>query len=94
MYLTFKKLLGSGAGLILAASWITYRLLVNTYVNYPRTPQGNGQVVPYVVKGVIVYITGGQEKFLNFLEWTEIVSGIVAVAVLMIHGGDPFKSIK
>ena len=93
MFLTIKKIVGVTAALILVAAWFYSGFLENSYVYYPRSPNpGEGLIVPFVVKGIVVYITERQRAFLSWLQWIEIGSGAIAVLVIIIHGGDPFKS--
>jgi hypothetical protein len=93
MFLTIKKIIGVTAALILVAAWFYSGFLENSYVYYPRSPNpGEGLIVPFVVKGIVVYIAERQKAFLCWLHWIEIGSGAIAVLVMVIHGGDPFKS--
>jgi hypothetical protein len=93
MFVTIKKIVGLSAALIFVVAWYYSGFLENTYVNYPRSPNvGEGLIVPFVVKGIVVYISERQRLFLSWLEWIEIGSGGIAVLVILIHGGDPFKT--
>ena len=93
MFLTIKKIIGLTAALILVAAWFYSGFLENSYVYYPRSPNlGEGLIVPFIVKGIVVYITERQRAFLSLLEWIQIVSGGIAALVLLVHGGDPFKN--
>jgi hypothetical protein len=93
MFLTIKKIIGVTAALILVAAWFYSGFLENSYVYYPRSPSPReGLIVPFVVKGIVVYITERQRTFLSWLQWIEIGSAAIAVLVIVIHGGDPFKS--
>jgi hypothetical protein len=93
MFLTIKKVVGITAALIFVAAWYYSGFLENTYVNYPRSPiLGEGMIAPLVVKGIVVYISERQATFLSWLQWIEIGSGTIAVLVILMHGGDPFKS--
>jgi hypothetical protein len=95
MLLRVKKTIGLGAAMTLAAVWFIRGSLQNTYVGYPRTPSvQDGRTVAYAVKGIVVYITPPQQDFLSWLDWIELSSGIVAIAVILLHGGDPFRSKK
>ena len=92
MFLKLKKVIAITAAIVFIVTSFVHGILANTYVNYPRYPNpGAGKIVPYVVKGIIVYITQVQQNFLTWLMWIEIASGIVAALVILIHGGDPFK---
>ena len=93
MFLTIKKVIGLGAALIFVAAWFYSGALENTYVYYPRTPEpSDGKVIPYPVKGIVVYITKDQQSVLSWLTWIEIGSGAIAACVILLHGGDPFKA--
>jgi hypothetical protein len=95
MYLKVKRVVGAIVAIVFVAAWFAYGSLENTYVNYPRSPDvREGRTVSYNVKGIIVYITRGQNNFLSWLIWTEIGSGLIAGIVILIHQGDPFKSKK
>jgi hypothetical protein len=95
MFLKAKKIVVRLAALILVVAWFTHGYLENTYVNYPRAPQPEyGRIVPYPVKGIVTYITAGQQDFLSRLTWIEISSGAVVVLVILSHWGDPFRSRK
>ena len=92
MFLRIKKLVGISAALILVAAWFTSGHLENTYVNYPWAPNAEtGRIVQHATKGIRVYITERERRFLSWLTWIQIGSGMMVVAVLLIHRGDPFK---
>jgi hypothetical protein len=92
MFLKLKKTVGASAAAILIVAVFAWGSLQNTYVNYPRYPvPQDGRVVPYAVKGIIVYITEGQSNLLSWLTWIGAGSSIVAVLVILIHRGDPFR---
>jgi hypothetical protein len=93
MFLRVKKIVGLGAALLFVAAWFAQGFLDNTYVSYPRVPnEAQSTVVPYAVKGIIVFITPGQHNLLSWLRWVEIGSGLVAALVILIHRGDPFRA--
>jgi hypothetical protein len=93
MFLKVKKVVSLGAALIFVAAWFTYGNLQNSYVGYPHEPMPEaGKIVPHSVKGGTVYITEDQSRFLYLLGWVQAISGIVALLVILIHWGDPFKS--
>ena len=93
MLLTIKKIVGLAAALVFVGAWYYSGFLENTYVSFPRSPNPDQSIiVPLVVKGIVVYISEKQRDFLSFLQWIEICSGGTAVLILLIHGGDPFKS--
>jgi hypothetical protein len=93
MLLKIKKIISLGAALIFVAAWFAYGNLQNSYVGYPREPMPEtGKIVPHPVKGGTVYITEDQSRFLYLLGWVQMISGIVAVLIILIHWGDPFRS--
>jgi ABC-type phosphate transport system permease subunit len=92
MFLTIKKIVGITAALIFVAAWWYSGFLENTFVYYPKSPNAEeDMIVPFIVKGIVVYITEKQRAFLSWLEWIRIVFGGIAVLVILMHGGDPFK---
>ena len=95
MFLKIKKIVWVIAATVLIVAWFASGLLENTYVNYPRTPNlDEGRTEPYAVKGIVVYITPGQQHLLSWLTWIEIGSGLIAVLAMVIHRGYPFRSKK
>src|SRR5258708_785086 len=93
MFLSVKKVVGISAAIVLIAAWFYSGSLQNSYIYYPRAPNpADGKVVPYPVKGIVVYITKDQRMLLSWLTWIEIGSGAIAALVILVHGGDPFKS--
>ena len=95
MFLRIKKIVAVSAAIVLIVAWFASGLLENTYVNYSRAPNpGEGRTVPYAIKGIVVYITEGQQQLLSWLKWIEIGCGVIAALVILIHRGDPFRSTK
>lgn len=93
MFLRAKKIVAVAAAIVFIAAWFTHGILDNTYVNYPRIPnKEEGRTVPYAVKGIVVYISEGQQVLLSWLTRIEIASGIVLAFVIILHRGDPFRS--
>jgi hypothetical protein len=93
MFLKLKKIALASALIIFTVAWFTVGLLENTYVYYPRSPRPEeGKTVPHEVKGIVVYITEEEQRLLSWLVWIEIGSATVAVLVMLIHRGDPFRS--
>jgi hypothetical protein len=94
MFLKIKKIVGLGAGLIFVVAWFAYGLLESSFVrNSPRSPNPEeGRTVPYSVKSIVVYITKEEQHLMRQLIWIGIGSAIVVALVLLVHGGDPFKS--
>jgi len=92
-FLKLKKIIGGSAAIIFVAAWFAHGSLESTYVRYPQFPNPEeGRTVPYVVKGIVVYITQSQQSFLSRLDWIEAGSAVIAALVILIHRGDPFKS--
>jgi len=95
MFLRLKKIVALSAAIILVAAWFVSGALQNQYVGYPRSPNpDDGRVVPLAVKGIVVYITERQQDTLSWLQRIEIGSGLIVVVVILMHGGDPFRSRK
>ncbi len=95
MLLKIKKAVGVGAAIVLVVAWFSYGILENSYVSYPQFPKpSEGRTVPHAVKGIVVYITREQRDALSWLAWIEIGSGMVAVLVILIRRGDPFRTRK
>jgi hypothetical protein len=93
MFLKIKKIVLGGAIIISLISWWIGAVVSGSYVNYPRVPNPNdGRTVPFSVKGIVVYITEDQRHFVSVCNWLALSSGAVALLVLLVHGGDPFKS--
>lgn len=87
-----KKIVGQIAAIICLAAWFFAAASDNAFVNYPRVPsQPEGRIVPYLVKGVIVYITVEQRQLVLWTNWTFIGSGLACLLMMLLHGGDPFK---
>jgi hypothetical protein len=95
MFLKAKKLLGSAAAAVFMGACLYSGSLESSYVYYPRSPTfADGRIIPYPVKGIVVYITQDQRQLLSWLTWIEIASGAVLALVILVHGGDPFRSKK
>jgi hypothetical protein len=93
MFLKIKKAIGLSAAIVFVLTVFAVGALENTYVGYPRLPnQQDGRIVPHSVKGIIVYLTGGERDLLSWLTWIGIGSGLIAALVILIHRGDPFRS--
>ena len=95
MFLKIKKIIGLGAGLVCVIAGFYSGGMDSTYSHYPRIPDPEtNRTVPHTIKNFVVYITKEDQEFLSWLFWVQIGSGAVAGLVLLIHGGDPFKSGK
>jgi hypothetical protein len=67
----------------LISMW-TYGALENTYVNYPRDPDPTLlRIVPHVAKGVTVYITRTQNTLINSVTICLVVSGMLAILMVL-----------
>ena len=93
MFLRVKQIIGFSAALLFVAAWFASGFLDNTYVSFPRVPnEAEQKVVPYAVKGVVVFITARQHNLLSWLTWIQTGSGLLAAFVILLHRGDPFKT--
>lgn len=87
-----SKLIGIVLPLAFIAAWILLSLADNTYVNYGRTPDPvSGRVVPYAVKGVVVYISQQEQMLVSALGWIVWSAGIAIAVVLIGQGRNPFR---
>ncbi|BCG73064.1 hypothetical protein MesoLj113a_42220 [Mesorhizobium sp. 113-1-2] len=80
----------------IATAWIAAvaanTLLDNTYVGYPRvTDPDRGLIIPYNVKGIVVYVTSEQMYVLSILRHVTIISGILMVMLVFINYFFPFR---
>ena len=95
MFLKIKKIIGLSAGIILIIAAFYSVGMDNTYIGYPTIPDPEtNRTVPYAIRNIVVYITKEDQEFLSWLFWAQVGSGAVFVLILLIHGGDPFKSGK
>jgi hypothetical protein len=70
--------LGSGA---------TLGFLYDRYFDFPRTPDHRlGRIVPYEVKGFVVYLTPAQHETMHWLTWVLAVSMAVALVGRFVAG--------
>lgn len=74
----------------IAATWIatvfSNTILDNTYVGYPREPDpAKHLVMPYSVKGIVVYITSGQMEVILIFRYVMIISGILTVILIVVN---------
>ncbi|PBB67504.1 hypothetical protein CK228_16995 [Mesorhizobium sp. WSM4312] len=70
------RYLFTSAAAIFAAAIFYNTLIDNEYVYFIRMPDPEvGKIVPYHVKGISVYITIEQYKFIYWLRFVEIISG-------------------
>jgi hypothetical protein len=93
MFLKLKKIVGLTAGLTLVAAWFGYAILENGFLANPRMPTPQlGMTVPHEVKGVAVFISEDEQRFLSWLKRIGIISAVTRGVVLLIHRGDPFRS--
>lgn len=62
--------------------------LDNQYVAYSQAPDISSQrVVPYPVKGVVVYVTELERKTLSILSGSELVSMLTFALIVALSGG-------
>lgn len=95
MFLKIKKIIGLGAALVCVIVGFYAGSLEGVYIDYPRFPNPEtNRTVPYAIRNIVVYITKEDQEFLSWLFWIQIGSGAIALLVLLIHRGDPFKSEK
>ncbi|PTR05342.1 hypothetical protein C8R32_1236 [Nitrosospira sp. Nsp5] len=95
MFLKIKKIIGLGAALVCVIAGFYSAGMDNTYIDYSRFPNPEtNRTVPYAIRNIVVYITKEDQEFLSWLLWVQIISGGVALLVLLIHRGDPFRSEK
>ena len=74
-----------GVAIAFVLAGFSYGILENTYVTYPRLPDPSmGRIVPYEVKGIVVFIDENQRLMVTCLKWTQIVGAILAVACLVV----------
>ena len=95
MYLTIKNIFATSAAVIMIVAWFASGFLENTYVNYPRSANpGDGRIVPYAVKGIVVYITEEQRRLLSWLIRIEIGSGLFVAGVIILNRVADLRSKK
>jgi hypothetical protein len=93
MFLKIKKITGLTAGIVLVAAAFVYGNLQNHFLGYPHVPiPQTGQTIPHIVKGVTVFISEGDQLLLTWSRYIGIASAAIMALVLLIHGGDPFRS--
>ena len=75
--LRFVKSCGIISAIIMITCWFIDGYMQNHYVDYPREVlYKSGNLVPYHVKGIIVYITKSQSYIMDLLLYFEVVSGV------------------
>lgn len=84
------KRMKDAAIIAIIATWIaaafSNAILDNTYVGYPRVPDPkNHLVIPYYVKGIVVYVTSGQMEVLLILRYITIGAGILMAALIVVY---------
>ena len=86
MHSKFLRFLVGLAASIFLASIFYNALMDNEYVNFIRVPDPElGKVVAYHVKGIVVYITEAQSKFICWLRVLEFSSGGLAFSGMVIQ---------
>ena len=74
------------SGLVWIASLAVYFVIENTYVTYARTPDpASGRVIPYVAKGVRVYITDRESDLARWTIWILVGSGVLLLISLVLN---------
>ena len=92
MFLKVKKIIAAVAGIVFVVTLLLFYAAENTFVGYPRIPdEVGGRTVPYAVKGIVVYVTQGEQYFVSVTTWIFIGAALVVLIVFLIHGGDPFR---
>lgn len=90
-----KKIIGQLSAVIFVAAGFFAGASQNAFVNYPRVPnQPEGRIAPYLVKGVVVYITAEQRQLVSWTNWIFIGSGLICLLAILFYGGDPFKPVE
>src|SRR5580704_15056087 len=78
---------GQLAALVLVISWSWLLLRQMNYVSFSRIPLPQvGQIVPYEVKRIVVYITSGDVSFDRMLTCACVGSGIITAICLVMSG--------
>jgi hypothetical protein len=79
------KLVAGGAAIILVFVGQYSVNLDGKYLNYTREPlPHHGMIIPYTVKGLVVYITKDERAFLSWITWIQVSSAVVAVIATLI----------
>lgn len=81
-----KKWMLLASSLAWIASLVVYFILENTYVTYSRVPNpASGRVIPYVAKGVRVYITDRENDLAHWTIWILVGSGVLLLISLVLN---------
>jgi hypothetical protein len=92
MFNKMRRISAILVAIVFLAAWFTEGALDNVYVEYPReADQKSGAIVPYAVKGVVVYITKSQKTLLSALRWVELGTVAVMIIMVVVYRGDPLK---
>ena len=87
-----KKIIGLSSAFIVVLCLFSHSIMVNSFVDYPREPIPSGaEIIPYVAKGITVYISPLQHQMMNLLVWIGWGFAALVVLILVIHKGDSFK---
>ena len=79
-----RRFVLAGGALAWLTAFVLSGVLESTYVAYPREPDPtNSLTVPCEVKGIVVYITEGQNTHLRWLRWTKLGAGAVILLSLL-----------
>jgi hypothetical protein len=91
----FWRVLSTGAASIWIAALFYSGSLDDKYIYYSREPlPHHGQVVPYLVKGVMVYITKDESNLMSWLTRIEVISFVIAVIAALIGRHFAFQKKK
>ena len=93
MFLKIGRMVAFNSVLAFLVSIFLLSWLDNSYVTYSQAPDILSQrVVPYHVKGVVVYITESQRKILAVLTISEWISLSTFTLVVILSGGRAVSS--
>lgn len=92
MRLRILRVIGRSAGAIFLAATFVRGARSNQFMWYPHVPdEGQGLVVPFDAKNGVVYISESEASMLHYLLMAQVGSALVAIGVLVVRGGNPFK---
>jgi hypothetical protein len=87
MLLAIGRVLAAISAVVFGSTIFVLGELDNEYVYYPRTPDSTtNRIVPYAVKGIVVYVTPCQRNVLRWLVNVEVAS-LAILTVLIVVGG-------
>ena len=78
------KIITPLAAATLFVSWLLESAMISDSLNLPRIPEPqHGRLIPYEVKGNVVYLTSKEKYRLVFLRWVEVSSGLILGATFL-----------